>query len=167
MQAGRTDRAACWGAVCAIDSGSAVDPDGIRNQREGVILQAASWTLYEQVRFERTRITSRDWRTYPIMRGRRVRDRAKSALHRPVSRHRRGRAGARCGGDCQCARPCDRYSAASHPPDGRKDQGVAADLARATAAPASNRPELSSRTGTIRLFHQLGNHTRPILAMRK
>ncbi|HTV87781.1 MAG TPA: xanthine dehydrogenase family protein molybdopterin-binding subunit, partial [Stellaceae bacterium] len=34
----------------------------------GGILQAASWTLYESVRFDRTRILSRDWSSYPIMR---------------------------------------------------------------------------------------------------
>ena len=55
-------------AVCAIDSGQAVNPDGIRNQTEGGILQSLSWTLYEAVAFDRTRITSRDWSSYPILR---------------------------------------------------------------------------------------------------
>jgi CO/xanthine dehydrogenase Mo-binding subunit len=54
-------------AVAAIDSGEAVNPDGIRNQTEGGILQSISWTLYESVTFDRTRITSRDWSTYPIL----------------------------------------------------------------------------------------------------
>ena len=43
-------------AVAAVDSGEAVNPDGIKNQIEGGILQSASWTLYESVRFDRTRI---------------------------------------------------------------------------------------------------------------
>jgi nicotinate dehydrogenase subunit B len=55
-------------AVAAIDSGQAVNPDGIRNQTEGGIIQSSSWTLMEQVGFDRTRITSRDWSTYPILR---------------------------------------------------------------------------------------------------
>ena len=55
-------------AVAADDSGQAVNPDGIKNQVEGAIVQAASWTLLEQVAFDRTRITSRDWATYPILR---------------------------------------------------------------------------------------------------
>lgn len=55
-------------AVSAIDSGQAVNPDGIRNQTEGGILQSISWTLYEAVTFDRTRITSTDWSNYPIMR---------------------------------------------------------------------------------------------------
>jgi CO/xanthine dehydrogenase Mo-binding subunit len=54
--------------VAATDSGQAVNPDGIRNQIEGGILQSASWTLYESVGFDKTRITSRDWRSYPILR---------------------------------------------------------------------------------------------------
>ena len=55
-------------AVAAVDSGEAVNPDGIRNQIEGGIIQAASWTLYEQVGFNMQRLTSRDWSGYPIMR---------------------------------------------------------------------------------------------------
>ena len=54
--------------VAAIDSGEAVNPDGIRNQTEGGIIQSISWTLYEAVSFDTRRITSRDWSTYPILR---------------------------------------------------------------------------------------------------
>jgi CO/xanthine dehydrogenase Mo-binding subunit len=55
-------------ANCAIDSGEVVNPDGIINQTEGGILQSMSWTLYESVQFDRTRITSVDWSSYPILR---------------------------------------------------------------------------------------------------
>lgn len=55
-------------AVAADDSGQVVNPDGIKNQVEGAIVQSASWTLQEEVAFDRTRITSRDWATYPILR---------------------------------------------------------------------------------------------------
>ncbi len=55
-------------AVAAVDSGEAVNPDGIRNQIEGGIIQSMSWTLYESVTFDNTRITSTDWSTYPILR---------------------------------------------------------------------------------------------------
>lgn len=55
-------------AVAADDSGQAINPDGIKNQVEGAIVQAASWTLFEEVAFDRIRITSRDWATYPILR---------------------------------------------------------------------------------------------------
>ena len=55
-------------AVAAVDSGQVVNPDGIINQVEGAILQSMSWTLYEAVTFDDTRITSVDWQTYPILR---------------------------------------------------------------------------------------------------
>jgi CO/xanthine dehydrogenase Mo-binding subunit len=54
--------------VAAVDTGQIVNPDGIRNQIEGGILQSMSWTLYESVSFDDTRIRSTDWSTYPIMR---------------------------------------------------------------------------------------------------
>jgi nicotinate dehydrogenase subunit B len=55
-------------AVAAVDSGQVVNPDGLTNQIEGAILQSMSWTLYESVSFDDTRITSIDWQTYPILR---------------------------------------------------------------------------------------------------
>ncbi len=55
-------------AEVAIDSGQAVSFDGIRNQTQGGVIQAASWTIIEQVTFDRAGITSKDWRGYPILR---------------------------------------------------------------------------------------------------
>ena len=55
-------------AVAAVDSGQVVNPDGLINQIEGAIVQSVSWTLYESVTFDDTRITSIDWQTYPILR---------------------------------------------------------------------------------------------------
>lgn len=55
-------------AVAAVDSGQVVNPDGLINQIEGAIVQSMSWTLYESVTFDDTRITSTDWQTYPILR---------------------------------------------------------------------------------------------------
>ncbi|TPI12783.1 xanthine dehydrogenase family protein molybdopterin-binding subunit [Mesorhizobium sp. B4-1-3] len=54
--------------VAAVDCGEAVAPDSIINQTEGGILQSMSWTLYEAVHFDRTRILSPDWSTYSILR---------------------------------------------------------------------------------------------------
>jgi CO/xanthine dehydrogenase Mo-binding subunit len=54
--------------VAAVDSGEAVNPDGIRNQIEGGIVQSLSWTTREAVGFDRTRRTSFDWSAYPILR---------------------------------------------------------------------------------------------------
>jgi CO/xanthine dehydrogenase Mo-binding subunit len=55
-------------AVAAVDSGEAVNPDGIRNQIEGGIIQSLSWTLFEAVTLDPTRTTSVDWGGYPILR---------------------------------------------------------------------------------------------------
>ncbi|MEX2454354.1 MAG: molybdopterin cofactor-binding domain-containing protein [Rhodospirillaceae bacterium] len=55
-------------AVLAADAGEVVDPDGVAAQYDGGFLQAASWTLYEQVTWDRDGITSRDWDSYPILR---------------------------------------------------------------------------------------------------
>ncbi|TMH61798.1 MAG: xanthine dehydrogenase family protein molybdopterin-binding subunit [Betaproteobacteria bacterium] len=63
-----TGRARLVRAVAAIDSGQTVNPDGIRNQVEGGIIQSMSWTLFEAVGFDTTRITSTDWSSYPIAR---------------------------------------------------------------------------------------------------
>ncbi|MDC0033099.1 molybdopterin-dependent oxidoreductase [Alphaproteobacteria bacterium] len=52
----------------AADAGQVVDAAGLTAQMEGGFLQAASWTLYEQVTFDRDGITSRDWDSYPILR---------------------------------------------------------------------------------------------------
>ncbi|HZV63539.1 MAG TPA: molybdopterin cofactor-binding domain-containing protein [Telluria sp.] len=55
-------------AVAAVDSGEIVNLDGIRNQMEGGLVQACSWTLCEQAQFDTVRVTSRDWAAYPILR---------------------------------------------------------------------------------------------------
>jgi CO/xanthine dehydrogenase Mo-binding subunit len=55
-------------AVLAADAGALVTPDGAANQLEGGCVQAASWTLEEQVRLGPGGIESHDWDTYPILR---------------------------------------------------------------------------------------------------
>jgi nicotinate dehydrogenase subunit B len=52
----------------AVDVGEAINPDGVINQIEGGAIQATSWVLKEQVRFDRQRITSNSWTDYPILR---------------------------------------------------------------------------------------------------
>jgi CO/xanthine dehydrogenase Mo-binding subunit len=52
----------------AVDVGEAINPDGVINQIEGGAIQAVSWVLKEQVRFDRERITSTTWSSYPILR---------------------------------------------------------------------------------------------------
>jgi CO/xanthine dehydrogenase Mo-binding subunit len=52
----------------AIDSGEVINLDGVINQTEGGMIQSASWTLMEQVKFDTRHVTSKDWVSYPIMR---------------------------------------------------------------------------------------------------
>jgi CO/xanthine dehydrogenase Mo-binding subunit len=54
--------------VAANDSGQIVNPDGIRNQIEGGIVQSASWTLHEALTFDNDRVISRDWAAYRMLR---------------------------------------------------------------------------------------------------
>jgi CO/xanthine dehydrogenase Mo-binding subunit len=51
----------------AVDSGQIINPDGLANQIEGGIIQSTSWTLHEEVKFDRDGIVSRDWLGYPIL----------------------------------------------------------------------------------------------------
>jgi CO/xanthine dehydrogenase Mo-binding subunit len=54
--------------VAAVDAGEAVNPGGVRNQIEGAIVQAISWTGREAMIFDATGRTGLDWRGYPILR---------------------------------------------------------------------------------------------------
>ena len=55
-------------AVAAVDSGQPANPDGIRNQIEGGIVQSLSWASQEGMRFGEPGRRSFDWSEYPIMR---------------------------------------------------------------------------------------------------
>lgn len=55
--------------VCvAHDCGMIVNPDGVRSQVEGNVIQTLSRALLEEVQTTRKEITSVDWVSYPIMR---------------------------------------------------------------------------------------------------
>jgi CO/xanthine dehydrogenase Mo-binding subunit len=53
--------------VCAHDCGLVVNPNALRNQVEGGIVQTLSRALHEEVQFDESRVTSVDWATYPIL----------------------------------------------------------------------------------------------------
>lgn len=53
--------------VIAHDCGLVINPDGVRNQIEGNVIQSLSRALKEEVQFDEFRITSVDWETYPIL----------------------------------------------------------------------------------------------------
>jgi nicotinate dehydrogenase subunit B len=54
-------------AWAAVDAGEVVNPDGLRNQIEGSILQASSWTLKEAVMVEGDRVAVGGWERYPVL----------------------------------------------------------------------------------------------------
>ena len=55
------------------DCGQVINPDGLKNQIEGNVIQTVSRTLIEEVTFDRSQVTSLDWASYPILISRRYR----------------------------------------------------------------------------------------------
>ena len=51
----------------AHDCGCVVNPDRLRATIEGNIVQATSRSLFEEVHFDRQKVTSVDWETYSIL----------------------------------------------------------------------------------------------------
>jgi CO/xanthine dehydrogenase Mo-binding subunit len=49
------------------DCGQIINPDGLRNQIEGNVVQTVSRVLKEEVKFDRSMVTSLDWGSYPII----------------------------------------------------------------------------------------------------
>lgn len=78
-----TDQLRVVRLTIAVDVGRVVNTDGVRNQIEGGAIQATSWALYEQVRFDRHSITSTDWESYPIARFSQVPAVDVHLVHRP------------------------------------------------------------------------------------
>ncbi len=55
-------------ATVAHDCGLIVNPNGMRNQIEGNVIQGTSRALLEEVQFDSTGVKSLDWSSYPIIR---------------------------------------------------------------------------------------------------
>lgn len=51
----------------AHDCGQIINPDGLKNQIDGNIIQTVSRTLIEEVKFSQSAVTSVDWASYPIL----------------------------------------------------------------------------------------------------
>jgi nicotinate dehydrogenase subunit B len=64
----RTGRIVVQHLFSGVESGLIVNPDSVENQIIGGAVMATSKTLFEEVRFDKGRITSLDWVTYPILR---------------------------------------------------------------------------------------------------
>ena len=54
-------------AVCVYEGGLMINPDAVRAQVEGNIIQAISRTLHEEVQFDDQGVTSTNWASYPIL----------------------------------------------------------------------------------------------------
>ncbi|HSI54215.1 MAG TPA: molybdopterin cofactor-binding domain-containing protein [Ramlibacter sp.] len=54
--------------ACAHDCGLMINPDAVRAQVEGNILQTLSRTLHEETTFDAARVTSVNWASYPLLR---------------------------------------------------------------------------------------------------
>ncbi|MCK0191730.1 molybdopterin cofactor-binding domain-containing protein [Arenibacter sp. F20364] len=67
----------------AVDVGEVINMDGLTNQIEGGMIQAASWTLKEEVTFNTTEITSTDWIKYPILKFSEVPEVEVTIINRP------------------------------------------------------------------------------------
>jgi len=52
----------------ALDAGQAVNPGFVENQISGMLIQATSRMLKEEVTFSKNHVTSLDWNSYPILR---------------------------------------------------------------------------------------------------
>jgi nicotinate dehydrogenase subunit B len=53
--------------VAGQDSGLMINPDGVRHQIHGNVVQSTSRALMEEVSFDRTSVATREWGAYPII----------------------------------------------------------------------------------------------------
>jgi len=51
----------------AHDCGQIINPDGLRNQIDGNVIQTVSRTMIEDLQWNRSTVTSLDWKSYPIL----------------------------------------------------------------------------------------------------
>jgi CO/xanthine dehydrogenase Mo-binding subunit len=63
-----TGRISVRRVVCAHDCGLVVNPNALRNQIEGAIMQGLSRALHEEVTFDTEKVTSVNWTSYPTLR---------------------------------------------------------------------------------------------------
>jgi CO/xanthine dehydrogenase Mo-binding subunit len=67
----------------AYDCGLIINPDGVKNQIEGNIMQGVSRSLFEEVMFDAAGVKSLDWASYPVLRFQDVPDVQIHLINRP------------------------------------------------------------------------------------
>jgi len=76
----------CTKFYVAHDCGQIINPDGLRNQIEGNVIQTVSRTIIEELKFSRSHVTSLDWETYPILKFPDVPEIVMDLIDRPAER---------------------------------------------------------------------------------
>jgi len=79
----QTGAVRCTRFFVAHDCGQIINPDGVRAQIEGQIIQTTSRTLKEELKWDRSRVTSVDWATYPILKFPEVPEVVMELINRP------------------------------------------------------------------------------------
>ena len=67
----------------AHDCGQIINPDGLKNQLDGNVIQTMSRTLMEELTFDRSHVTSLDWESYRILKFPEMPDIAYDLIDRP------------------------------------------------------------------------------------
>ena len=78
-----TGQIRCTRFYLAHDCGQIINPDGLKNQLEGNVVQTVSRTLKEELKFNRSTVTSLDWESYPILTFPEIPDIAMDLIDRP------------------------------------------------------------------------------------
>ena len=63
----KSGKVRCTKFTVVQDCGQIINPDGVRNQLEGNVVQTVSRALIEELTFDRSNVTSLDWASYPII----------------------------------------------------------------------------------------------------
>ena len=82
----KTGKVAVKKFYVAHDCGQIINPDGLKNQIEGNVVQTTSRTLLEELQFDRAKVTTVDWKTYPILKFPDVPDVAIDLIDRPTEK---------------------------------------------------------------------------------
>ena len=70
----------------AHDCGQIINPDGLKNQLDGNVIQTISRTLIEELKYDRSAVTSLDWASYPILRFPQIPELVYDLIDRPNER---------------------------------------------------------------------------------
>jgi CO/xanthine dehydrogenase Mo-binding subunit len=76
----KTGRVRVTRLVCAHDCGLIINPSSLRRTVEANLIQSLSRSLFEEVTFDQSAVTSVDWRTYPVARASDIPTRVEVAL---------------------------------------------------------------------------------------